>query len=1052
MVKLVVNQITGKLQKFPDNLTDIDNRAHSSLTSLASDDHAQYVLLAGRAGGQSLNGGTAASEDLTIYASADTSKGKVDIVKGTQVTAPAGTSTADALRVVHHTGINSVSRAGMFITHDTDNNANTATCAGFNAFIYKDGTGANTGSTGYVVGRYGFRMTPAATAGNITNANVLYTEFDPHANYTGTITNARGLYMRAFSDGGGAITNAYHLYLDPQTAGATRNVSIALAGDSTGIGVANLGAGIAFGTDLDAGITYNGTDMIINPQNVGTGFVKLISQSATPEYLLSLYNSSAQATGNRIKFFHSRGTLASPTVTQSGDTLGGFCFYGYTNAEKECAGIYANAKSLWTASSAESYLSFWNTANSSVVNTERGRWTSTGLSLGAFYANQRLHSAYNDQWVMDMTVPTAPTGTPATSGGSMADGTYYYVLTAVDRFGGETIKGTESAAITITGGSGNGSVALTWTTLVQAYKYKLYRTTVSGTYTTPALIATLPSNAEFSYIDTASAASTGAPPATTTAYSVKLHSGNNSISQLNSSTISLSPLVEITRPSAYEVDLQKISQMTLFNVGGNISGGTYSSSYDRFYGTRPGSADPLSFAGNKHQNITLPGYPAPVVAASESGGSIGAGTYYYTIVQTTNYISATVPETTVKSVESAAATIVGSTGSVLITLPNVVFSSNTKQFDIYRTTVAGTYSGTNYIATVTAGTLTYTDTLASPSAGTPAATTVSQYPYFGTYLRTEGGAAGAVGGAALITYVDRYGNYIHGSTTNVFKTNTATNTIAIKSGTAPSANPATDHSYIYSADQAAGNNRIFVMTEGTTDPMIIGKGYLYGSNAANGDLYLEATNNSTRTTSTIYLGQAGGTTQIGDATNYTEFLSDGTLVLHGTARVTEQEKFHATSAVKGVSAPTDLLVAIGASGGVMVPTLSFSKTSQQDIYFEFHAPYSCDFTAPVNFHVVWHPGSGWTTGNYVWKLEYLVKNENDLLATGTPTTISMDVTPADNTHFIETEFTSNITLTNDDQLLVCHFYRDVASDTADDVGNVCIFEMNYTKNKQGANV
>jgi hypothetical protein len=774
----------------------------------------------------------------------------VDIQKGTRVTTPVGTAAADALRVVHNTGINSVARAGMFLTYDTDNNANTAATASLNAFLYKDGAGANTGSTGYIAGRYGVRMTSAATGGNITNANVLYTELAGSSQYTGTITNARGLYMTAFDDGGGAITNAHHIVLNPQTIGSASNVAINLLGDSTALNVANLGAGIMFGagggTTGDAGMAWNGTDFVINPQLVSDGNVKLISQSTTNEYLFSLYNAAANTTGNRIKFFHSRGTLASPTATQSGDTLGGFCFYGYTNAEKEGAGIYANASAVWTASTAATYLSFWNTAQGSTTNTERGRWNSTGLSMGAFAAAQKLHFPYNDVVIMEMTTPGAPSGTPSTTGGSMDDGTYYYVLTARDRFTGETVKGTQSAAITITGGGGNGSVALSWTNLAQAYSYKLYRTTVSGTYTTPALIATLPTNGEGDYIDTANAPGTGAPPTATTAYGIKLHSGTGAISQINSSTITLSPLLEIQKASAYEVEIQKVSQMTLLNIGGNLSGGSYSSSYDRFYGTRPGSADPLVYAGNKHQNITLPGFPAPVVAASESGGSIGAGTYYYTIVQTTNYISGSVPETTVKSVESAAATIAGSTGSVLITLPNVAFSSNTKQFDIYRTTTAGTYTTPTFIATVTAGTLTYTDTTTTPAAGVPAATTVSQYPYFGTFLRTEGGAAGAVGAAAQITSVDRYGNYILGSSATTFKTNVASRTIAIYSGTAPSNAPATDSAYIYASDQAAGNCRIFIMSEGTTDPMILGEGYLHGSNASGGDLTLMSTNNATK--------------------------------------------------------------------------------------------------------------------------------------------------------------------------------------------------------------
>lgn len=41
---------------------------HDQLAGLSDDDHTQYALLAGRSGGQSLNGGTSSSDDLKLYA------------------------------------------------------------------------------------------------------------------------------------------------------------------------------------------------------------------------------------------------------------------------------------------------------------------------------------------------------------------------------------------------------------------------------------------------------------------------------------------------------------------------------------------------------------------------------------------------------------------------------------------------------------------------------------------------------------------------------------------------------------------------------------------------------------------------------------------------------------------------------------------------------------------------------------------------------------------------------------------------------------------------
>lgn len=54
----------------------------ADLTGLADDDHTQYALLAGRAGGQTLIGGTAASENLTLQSTANATRGDVIVLDG----------------------------------------------------------------------------------------------------------------------------------------------------------------------------------------------------------------------------------------------------------------------------------------------------------------------------------------------------------------------------------------------------------------------------------------------------------------------------------------------------------------------------------------------------------------------------------------------------------------------------------------------------------------------------------------------------------------------------------------------------------------------------------------------------------------------------------------------------------------------------------------------------------------------------------------------------------------------------------------------------------
>jgi len=62
------------------DFTDVnDNLDHGLLQGLADDDHLQYLLLAGRSGGQVANGGTLASNNLTLRSTAHATKGSVKI-------------------------------------------------------------------------------------------------------------------------------------------------------------------------------------------------------------------------------------------------------------------------------------------------------------------------------------------------------------------------------------------------------------------------------------------------------------------------------------------------------------------------------------------------------------------------------------------------------------------------------------------------------------------------------------------------------------------------------------------------------------------------------------------------------------------------------------------------------------------------------------------------------------------------------------------------------------------------------------------------------------
>jgi hypothetical protein len=95
--------------------------AHSALSGLTSgDDHTQYLKLLGRASGQTVSGGTAASETLTINSTTHATKGKVIIAGaanliGDEVNARVGVGTASPAARFHVKGSADDYSHGMYL-------------------------------------------------------------------------------------------------------------------------------------------------------------------------------------------------------------------------------------------------------------------------------------------------------------------------------------------------------------------------------------------------------------------------------------------------------------------------------------------------------------------------------------------------------------------------------------------------------------------------------------------------------------------------------------------------------------------------------------------------------------------------------------------------------------------------------------------------------------------------------------------------------------------------------------------------------------------------
>jgi hypothetical protein len=99
--------------------------------------------------------------------------------------------------------------------------------------------------------------------------------------------------------------------------------------------------------------------------------------------------------------------------------------------------------------------------------------------------------------------PTAPTGTPAITGGIMLAGTYYALVVAIGPGGSQSVMGAFSLAVTTT--AATSSIAWAWTAVPGATSYRLYvspwaTATTYATYATRYVVSATNSYSQTSMI------------------------------------------------------------------------------------------------------------------------------------------------------------------------------------------------------------------------------------------------------------------------------------------------------------------------------------------------------------------------------------------------------------------------------------------------------------------------------------------------------------------------------------------------------------------------
>lgn len=241
------NAVYDKLELFAAG-TGID---HGGLTGLTDDDHTQYALLAGRSGGQTLIGGVASGDDLTLQSTANATKGSIlfgtseyDEVNnrlGINTTdfAPS-TGTVKALRVVG----DSIATSGtqdIATIGGTQSVGNTGQFNGASIYpVFTGGAGTTLAllqglavspehrGAGTITQINGVAGGPNVYSGTLTHGYGL--AYAVAARETGTVTNGTGALAYAYAEGSGVIETAYGLQIYSL-------ISVSSATTTTGYGI-----------------------------------------------------------------------------------------------------------------------------------------------------------------------------------------------------------------------------------------------------------------------------------------------------------------------------------------------------------------------------------------------------------------------------------------------------------------------------------------------------------------------------------------------------------------------------------------------------------------------------------------------------------------------------------------------------------------------------------------------------------------------------------------------------------------------------------------------
>jgi hypothetical protein len=129
-------------------------------------------------------------------------------------------------------------------------------------------------------------------------------------------------------------------------------------------------------------------------------------------------------------------------------------------------GPILTAAADYTGLGAANATAFIAKSNGSFISSIRFKALGTNV---ASVARVFLNNGASPRAAQINSVSGTPTGTPSSTGGTLASGSYFAKIYAVDQFGAVTLASSETASISVTGPTG--SIAFAWTASAGAVSY-----------------------------------------------------------------------------------------------------------------------------------------------------------------------------------------------------------------------------------------------------------------------------------------------------------------------------------------------------------------------------------------------------------------------------------------------------------------------------------------------------------------------------------------------------------------------------------------------------